>query len=42
MLQVNSEWFYEDLTPENTIALLDKMKEGKGFEPGPQTEERVN
>jgi NADH dehydrogenase (ubiquinone) flavoprotein 2 len=22
MMQVNNEWFYEDLTPESTVALL--------------------
>ncbi len=22
MMQVNNEWFYEDLTPETTVALL--------------------
>jgi NADH dehydrogenase (ubiquinone) flavoprotein 2 len=26
MLQVNGEWVYEDLTPENTIELLEKLK----------------
>ena len=24
MMQVNNEWFYEDLTPENTITLLER------------------
>lgn len=42
MMQVNNEWFYEDLTPENTALLLDRMKEGEGFEPGPQIPERKN
>mmetsp|Transcript_17102 Transcript_17102/g.15067 ORF Transcript_17102/g.15067 Transcript_17102/m.15067 type:complete len:81 (+) Transcript_17102:553-795(+) len=37
MMQVNNEYFYEDLTQENTKLLLDKMKEGEGFEAGPQT-----
>jgi NADH dehydrogenase (ubiquinone) flavoprotein 2 len=42
MMQVNNEWFYEDLTPENTALLIDRMKEGSGFEPGPQISERKN
>lgn len=41
MVQVNNEWFYEDLTPENTKELLDKMVAGTE-EPGPQIEERFN
>lgn len=41
-MQVNNEWFYEDLTPENTSLLIDRMKEGHGFEPGPQILERKN
>lgn len=41
-MQVNNEWFYEDLTPENTALLIDRMKEGSGFEPGPQIPERKN
>ena len=35
MLQVNNEWFYEDLTPENTVALLDKFKQGEDAKAGP-------
>ena len=23
MMQVNNEWFYEDLTPENTVELIE-------------------
>ena len=42
MIQVNNEWFYEDLTPENTIELLENMKKGSGFYPGPQIKERKN
>ncbi len=42
MLQVNNEWFYEDLTPENTLELLENMKKGKGYKPGPQIKERKN
>lgn len=41
-MQVNNEWFYEDLTPENTALLLERMKQGEGFEPGPQIPERKN
>ena len=36
MLQVNNEWFYEDLTPENTVALLEKFKNGEEVKIGPQ------
>ena len=42
MMQVSNEWFYEDLTPENTVALLDQMRQGSGFRTGPQISERVN
>ena len=42
MMQVNNEWFYEDLTPENTALLIDRMREGSGFEPGPQIPNRKN
>jgi NADH dehydrogenase (ubiquinone) flavoprotein 2 len=35
MIQVN-DMFFEDLTPENTIALLDKLKDGKEVVVGPQ------
>lgn len=35
MLQVNGEWVYEDLTPENTIELLEKLKSGTDKK-GPQ------
>ena len=36
MMQVNNEWFYEDLTPENTVTLLENMAKGEGFVDGPQ------
>jgi NADH dehydrogenase (ubiquinone) flavoprotein 2 len=36
MMQVNNEWFYEDLTPENTVELLKKWKAGEEPEVGPQ------
>ena len=42
MMQVNNEWFYEDLTPDNTRLLLKRMRDGEGFEPGPQIPERTN
>jgi len=35
MMQVNNEWFYEDLTPENTVELLKKWKAGVEPEVGP-------
>ena len=28
MLQVNGEWVYEDLTPENTVQLLESLQKG--------------
>jgi len=37
MLQVNGEWVYEDLTPENVIGLLDKLKNGEEVRKGPLT-----
>jgi NADH dehydrogenase (ubiquinone) flavoprotein 2 len=42
MMQVNNEWFYEDLTPENIALLLEKMKRGEEIKPGPQISERKN
>ena len=36
MMQVNNEWFYEDLTPETTVALLEKWKAGEEPAVGPQ------
>ena len=36
MLQVNNEWFYEDLTPETTVELLKKWEAGEEPTPGPQ------
>jgi NADH:ubiquinone oxidoreductase subunit E len=35
MMQVNNEWFYEDLTPESTVELLKKWKAGEEPIPGP-------
>lgn len=35
MLQVNGEWVYEDLTPENTVELLENLKKGTDKK-GPQ------
>lgn len=37
MLQINGEWVYEDLTPENVVVLLDKLKNGEEVRKGPQT-----
>lgn len=42
MMQVNNEWFYEDLTPENTIALLEKFKRGEDPKKGPQIDRNVS
>lgn len=36
MMQVNNEWFYEDLTPENTKSVLDQFKRGEEPKVGPQ------
>ena len=35
MMQVNNEWFYEDLDPENTVELLKTWQRGEEPEPGP-------
>jgi NADH dehydrogenase (ubiquinone) flavoprotein 2 len=35
MIQVNGEWVYEDLTPENTVQLLEDLKAGTDKK-GPQ------
>ena len=37
MIQVNGEWVYEDLTPENTVQLLEDLKAGRDRK-GPQIE----
>ena len=42
MIQVNNEWFYEDLTPDNMKELLQKMQDGSELQPGPQIPERLN
>jgi NADH dehydrogenase (ubiquinone) flavoprotein 2 len=39
MLQINNEWVYEDLTPENVVALLDDLKNGTA-QVGPQNGRR--
>jgi NADH dehydrogenase (ubiquinone) flavoprotein 2 len=36
MMQVNNEWVYEDLTPETTVALLEKWSAGEEPKIGPQ------
>jgi len=38
MIQVNNEWFYEDLTPESMKELMQQMKDGLETSPGPQIE----
>ena len=35
MIQIN-DMFFEDLTPENTITLLDNLRDGKEVTIGPQ------
>jgi len=40
MIQVN-DWFFEDLTPENTIKLLDDLKAERPVKVGPQND-RIN
>eukprot|EP00357_Protocruzia_adherens_P007896 CAMPEP_0114979762 /NCGR_PEP_ID=MMETSP0216-20121206/4568_1 /TAXON_ID=223996 /ORGANISM="Protocruzia adherens, Strain Boccale" /LENGTH=260 /DNA_ID=CAMNT_0002341157 /DNA_START=27 /DNA_END=809 /DNA_ORIENTATION=- len=42
MLQLNNEKFYEDLTPESTVELMKKWKNGEDPKEGPQTTKRVN
>jgi len=37
MLQINGEYVYEDLTPENVVKLLDQLKNGEKVQLGPQT-----
>ena len=37
MVQIN-DWFFEDLTPENTIKLLDDLKAGRPVKIGPQND----
>ena len=37
MIQINNEWVYEDLTPENVTVLLDDLKNGTA-KVGPQNE----
>jgi NADH-quinone oxidoreductase E subunit len=39
MLQIG-EHYYEDLTPENTVALLSDIKSGKTPKPGPQSKRK--
>ena len=40
MVQIN-DWFFEDLTPENTVKLLDDLKAGRPVKIGPQND-RIN
>lgn len=37
MLQINGEWVYEDLTAQNIVELLEKLKKGETVKLGPQT-----
>ena len=36
MLQINNEWVYEDLTEQNTIELIEKLRRGEEVKKGPQ------
>jgi NADH dehydrogenase (ubiquinone) flavoprotein 2 len=36
MMQINNEWFYEDLTPESTVNLLESFQRGEEPKVGPQ------
>jgi len=36
MMQVNNEWFYEDLTPESINNIMNEWREGKEPKKGPQ------
>jgi len=40
MIQINNKEFYENLTPESTIRLLDDLKKGKKVKIGPQNGQR--
>ena len=42
MMQVNNEWFYEDLNENNIIDVIEKFRKGEHFNPGPQIPERKN
>lgn len=39
MLQINNEWVYEDLNPENVVQLLEDLKNGTEKK-GPQNERK--
>ena len=38
MLQVNADHYYEDLTYDSTLALIDTLASGGTPKPGPQTD----
>lgn len=40
MLQINNKEFYENLTPENTIKLLDNLRAGNTVKVGPQNHQK--
>lgn len=42
MMQINADWYYEDLTPETTVALLENLKAGKPVKIGVQSGLREN
>jgi NADH dehydrogenase (ubiquinone) flavoprotein 2 len=35
MMQINNEWFYENLTPQSVVKLLDDLRAGRAVTPGP-------
>ena len=42
MMQVNNEWFYEDLTPESTVNLLQQWQRGEEPKVGPQIDRQFS
>ena len=40
MMQINDD-FYEDLTPESAVAVIDALDSGKPVKVGPQVPDRV-
>merc|ERR1711957_777611 len=42
MMQVNNEWFYEDLTADSIVNVIEKFRNGEEIAPGPQTPLRKN
>lgn len=40
MLQLNADDFFEDLTPESVVTLLDNLRHNRPVKPGPQSGKR--